>query len=351
MLSGSAASARLLAAVEAQVAAGAPGALALIDAPPARLVWAGSAGRLAHGESRALRAEDAFRAASVTKSVTAAMAIRLGSDGRLALDEPLADQLPPELIDRWRAFENLPGTSPRQLLAHTSGVPNYFREESFAACLRQDPGRAWRPVDLVDHAVAHGTWRFAPGQGFEYSDTGYVIVGILMEQTTGRPLHEIYREYVFDPLGMHSTWLEGHEPARRPDPAHHYSDELDWTTVSPTIDWAGGGLVTTAPDLAAFVRGLWSERIIDAGGLEEMTRWTPGASFPPESGLRYDRYGVGMGLNVVEGVELLGHTGFIGAFAFHAPRYDAVLVGTHNDSNVDRWPLVAALCRELRAED
>jgi hypothetical protein len=50
----------------------------------------------------------------------------------------------------------------------------------------------------------------------------------------------------------------------------------------------------------------------------------------------------------VEGVELLGHTGFIGAFVFHAPQYDAVLAGTHNDSQVDRWPLVAALCRELR---
>jgi hypothetical protein len=55
-----------------------------------------------------------------------------------------------------------------------------------------------------------------------------------------------------------------------------------------------------------------------------------------------------MGTNTVEGVELLGHTGFIGAFAFHAPRYDAALTGTHNASQVDRWPLVAALCRELR---
>jgi CubicO group peptidase (beta-lactamase class C family) len=107
--------------------------------------------------------------------------------------------------------------------------------------------------------------------------------------------------------------------------------------------------VTTAPDLARFVRGLWSEQIVNAGGLEELTRWTPGASFPPESGLRYDRYGLGVGLNVIAGVELLGHTGFIGAFAFRAPEYDAVLVGTHNASHVDRWPLVAALCRELRA--
>ena len=200
----------------------------------------------------------------------------------------------------------------------------------------------------MDHAAAHGTQHFPPGQGFEYSDTGYVIAGILAEQATGLPLHEVYRELVFDPLGMDHTWLEGHEPARTPEVAHHYSDELDWTTVSPTIDWAGGGLVTTAPDLARFVRGLWSERIIDSHALDELTRWTPGASFPAGHALRYERYGLGMGANTVEGVELLGHTGFIGAFAFHAPEYDAVLVGTHNASEVDRWPLVAALCRELR---
>src|SRR5918911_4689776 len=88
--------------------------------------------------------------------------------------------------------------------------------------------------------------------------------GTLVEGATARPLKEVYRQYVFDPLGMEGTWLEGHEPARRADVAHHYSEDLDWTTISPTIDWAGGGLVTTAPDLARFVRGLWSQRLVDA---------------------------------------------------------------------------------------
>ena len=109
---------------------------------------------------------------------------------------------------------------------------------------------------------------------------------------TGRPLHEVYRNLVFDPLGMDRTWLEGHEPARTVEAASHYSGVLDWTTVSPTIDWAGGGLVTTAPDLAWFVRGLWSGRVVSPSGLQEMTRWTPGASFPPGHTLRYDRYGL-----------------------------------------------------------
>jgi D-alanyl-D-alanine carboxypeptidase len=274
--------------------------------------------------------------------------VRLAGEGRLALDEPLADQLAPELLHRWRALDALPRTTPRQLLAHTSGLPNYFRDEAFMARFRGEPGRAWLPVQLVDHAAAHGTPRFPPGRGFDYSDTGCVVAGILVEQATGRPLHEVYRKLVFDPLGMNGTWLEGHEPARAPEAAHHYSGELDWTTISPTIDWAGGGLVTTAPELGRFVRVLWAGRVVDSGGLDELTRWTPGASFPPGHALRYERYGVGMGRNVLEGVELLGHTGFIGAFAFQAPEDDAVLVGTHNDSQIDRWPLVAALCREPR---
>jgi D-alanyl-D-alanine carboxypeptidase len=341
------ASDRLQAAVEAQVAAGAPGAVARLEAPSVGLSWAGAAGHLARGDSRALQPDDAFRAASVTKSVTAAVAVRLAGDGRLALDEPLADQLAPTLLHRWSALSALPGTTPRQLLTHTAGVPNYFADPAFLTQVRAEPDRAWQPVELVDHAAAHQTPPFPPGQGFQYSDTGYVITGILIEQVTGRPLHQVYRDLVFDPLGMDRTWLEGHESARTAEVASHYSGTLDWTTVSPTIDWAGGGLVTTAPDLARFVRGLWSGRVVSASGLQEMTRWTPGASFPPRHTVRYDRYGLGMGAITVGGVELLGHTGFIGAFAFHAPARDAVLVGTHNDSDVDRWPLVTALCREL----
>jgi D-alanyl-D-alanine carboxypeptidase len=341
-------SARLQAALESQISAGAPGALARIEAPRADLAWAGSAGRLARGQGRSLQPDDAFRAASVTKSVTAAVALRLAREDGLALDSPLGDQLGSELLGRWRSLEALPRMTPRQLLAHTSGLPDYFHDEAFAVRLRREPARDWHPVELVDHVAAHGTPNFPPGKGFGYSDTGYVVLGILLERVTGQPLHAVYRELVFDPLGMGTTWLEGREPARELEVAHHYSGELDMTTLSPTIDWAGGGLVTTAPDLMSFVRGLWSGLIVDSDGLEELTRWTAGASFAPGHAVRYDDYGLGIGRLVVEGVELVGHTGFIGAFAFRAPEQDAVLVGTHNQSEVDRWPLVGALCRELR---
>jgi D-alanyl-D-alanine carboxypeptidase len=88
-----------------------------------------------------LQADDAVREASVTKSVPAAVAGRLAYEGHVVLGEPLADQLAPDLLDRWPALDSVPRSTVGQLLAHTSGVPNYFREESFAARLRNDPGR------------------------------------------------------------------------------------------------------------------------------------------------------------------------------------------------------------------
>ena len=343
-----AASARLQSALQHQISAGAPGAIASIEAPGAGLAWTGSAGRLTSEESRSLQPDDAFRIASVTKHMTATAAVRLAHDGKLALDDPLDGQLEPEFLSRWGAFEDLPRTTPRQLLAHTSGLPNYFGDEAFLARVKLEPDRVWDPAEFVDHVAERSKPDFRPGEGFSYTDTGYTVIGILLEQISGQPLHSIYREVAFDPLGMEGTWLEGHEPSRQPEIAHHYDGEVDMTELSPTIDWAGGGLVTTGPDLTSFVRGLWSGQILDSAGLDELTSWTAGTFFPPGYPVRYDDYGLGTGRVVVEGVELIGHTGFIGAFAFHAPEYDAVLVGTHNQSKVDRWPLVGALCRELR---
>ena len=296
------------------------------------------------GNGRALQADDAFRAASVTKTVTAVVALRLAHEGRLGLDEPLADQLAPALLRRWRALDSLPRTTPRQLLKHLPGLPNYFGDEAFVARLRDEPRRAWRPVELVDHAAARHP-HFQPGQGFAYSDTGYVITGILEQRPGGRSA-ELY------PRGSSSTHSGWMGPGWR-DTSNRGSRR--WRTTTPTTS-TGRRLTrrSTGPagprhhrELTRFMQALWSERLIDSDALNELTRWTPGASFPPGHMLRYERYGLD-GVHRGGGNRALGHTGFIGAFAFRSPEYDAVLVGTLNASQVDRWPLVAALCRELR---
>jgi D-alanyl-D-alanine carboxypeptidase len=333
-------------ALDAQVSAGAPSALARLEISALDRCWGGAAGGFAHDDPRQLRADDAFRIASVSKHVTATVAVMLDRRGVLGLDQPLGDQLDRKLLLRWKRFPALTATTPRQLLSHTAGLPSYF-DPQFVTRAAQDPGRRWEPVALVDEALTASQPLFEPGRGFSYSDTGYVLTGILIEQRTGQPLHTVCRDLVFDPVGMESTWLEGHESPRHTRIAHHYADGLDLASVSPTIDWAGGGLVSTTSDLARFLSKLWSGSLIDASALQELTRWTPGASFPPGHGLRYDRYGLGTGSIRIDTTELVGHTGFIGAFAFYERESGATMAGTHNASAVSRWPLVEALCSEL----
>jgi D-alanyl-D-alanine carboxypeptidase len=335
-------------ALEARVSAGAPSAMARLEMSTLDRCWAGAAGCVAHNDPRQLRADDAFRVASVSKHVTAAVAVMLDRRGILGLDQPLGDQLDRKLLVRWGRFPALVATTPRQLLSHTAGLPSYF-DPQFVMRAAQDPGRRWEPVELADEALTASLPLFEPGRGFSYSDTGYVLVGIVIEQRTGLPLHAVYRSLVFNPAGMGSTWLEGYEPPRHPRIAHHYADGLDMASVSPTIDWAGGGLVSTTADLSRFLSALWSGDLIDSIALQELTRWTPGASFPPGHGLRYDRYGLGLGSIRIDTTELLGHTGYVGAFAFYEPESGATVTGTHNASEVSRWPLVEALCSQLQA--
>jgi D-alanyl-D-alanine carboxypeptidase len=312
------------------------------------LAWGGAAGYLARDKSRAVRPDDAFGVASVTKNMTAVVAVKLAHEGRLTLDEPFADQLPPGLLHRWHGRDALARTTPRQLLAHTAGLPNYFTDPALAARRCAEPGHPWRPVELVDHAAAHGTPRFAPGHGFEYSDTGYVVAGILVEQATGGPLHEVYRRVRLRPARDVQHLAGGSRAGADAGSGTPLLGRAGLDNDLPDHRLGRRGLGHHRADLARFVRELWSEQIVGSrAGRADAVDARSIVSAWPRAALRKIR--AGDGGNTVQGVELLGHTGFIGAFAFYAPEHDAVLAGTHNDSPVDRWPLEAALCRELRA--
>jgi D-alanyl-D-alanine carboxypeptidase len=327
------------------VADGAPGALLRVEATDWE--WSGSAGALDRDGREALRPEAPFRAASVTKTVTATTVLALAEQGVLALDRQVGEVLPRATLallpDAW-------GATPRHLIGHTSGLPDYFYSSQLPERLATNPTLPFEPVDLLRLAASVGPPAFAPGAGFAYSDTGYVLAGLVVEQVTGMPLHGAYRQFVFDPLGMDATYLEGHEPARGGRPACNLWGERDMSGVTPTFDWAGGGLVTTSSDLAAFVRGLWSGRLLARESLDTMTSWNRRARFPPDGTPQYEHYGLGIGSNTVAGVELIGHTGFWGSFAYWAPAHAAALTGTVNSSGADRAPLVEAACRALREQ-
>ena len=289
--------------------------------------------------------ESPFRIASVTKSVTAALSLRVVADGYLQLDIPLAASDAGEIVRGLPHGERL---TLRHLLAHTSGLTNYSFDADFRRRLMSDPQRAWTPSELLAEIKRIGAVA-SPGERFSYSDSGYVVAGLVIERALGLPLQVAMRRHVFDPVGMDATWLEGHDEPRDRAVAHHYDGELDLSEITPTWDWAGGGLVSTLADLAKYAREIVRNGSQPGGPFSEMRAWTPGVTFPPGSSPHYDDYGLGLGTDAFARTELLGHTGFIGSFIWWWPERDIILVGTHNRRDVDRHPLIEAVVNAVRA--
>jgi D-alanyl-D-alanine carboxypeptidase len=288
--------------------------------------------------------DTAFRIASVTKMITATTVLALTDQGRCRLDDPAAAHLPADVVDRLPLDGRAgPGTvTIRQLLDHTSGLPDFFSHPAIWAAIRHGGGRRrFTPHDLLDLA-ADAAPSFPPGTGRAYTDTGFVLAGLLVEHLTRAPLHEAYRTLVLDPAGMDATWLESSAdvPRRRRMLAHDL-DGRDITDMDPTVDWAGGGLVSTAADLARFLRALTGGRLLSREAWRAMTRWRPGPAG------YYDDYGLGLGRYRTAAGPLVGHHGVWGAFAFWAPGLDAIITGTVSRARVDRRPLLEAIAATL----
>ena len=216
--------ANLTAALQEQVQSGCPGAILDVSAPSLGFSFLGAQGLFDRQDSRQLRPDDGFRAASVTKAVTAVTAVRLAAEQRWSLDQPITAYLPFQIIDKLCQLEGLrtpDALTIRKLLNHSSGLPDYFFAPQFQAQMRQAPDRVWQPEELIQAAIDFGKQLFSPGTDFFYGDTAYVVVGLAIEQLLSCGLADAYRALVFDPLEMEDTYLECREPARGRELSHH----------------------------------------------------------------------------------------------------------------------------------
>jgi D-alanyl-D-alanine carboxypeptidase len=273
--------------------------------------------------------------------VTSAALLRACDLSLVGLDKSVANYLDPDLVERLHVLDGHSrggDITVRQLLDHTSGLPDYFADPTIQAAARSGCGRrGFTPRDLIEIAISSGPPTFAPGRGRAYTDTGFVLAGLILEDVTGMPLHDVYREFVLDRAGMDSTWLESSPEAPRSGPiSHHTLDGADVTTsLDPTIDWAGGGLVTTAGDLASLMSGLTNGTLLSDESWADMSNWQDGPTG------HYDQYGLGLGRYRFGEHDAIGHHGRWGAFVFWLP-FDVVIAGTVNTAGVDRRPLVQA---------
>ncbi|GIH78044.1 serine hydrolase domain-containing protein [Planobispora longispora] len=293
-----------------------PGIVLDVRTPGTR--FTGATGRFALGGGR-LRPGDAFRTASVTKTFTAVAALRLVEQGRLRLDDPIGRHLDPALMKKIRYGSRI---TLRQLLEHTSGIADYVTDDpSWMSEVFAGPHRIWTPRELAERGLRLPP-AFQPGKGHHYSDTGYVLAGLIIEEAAGKRLHQVYREQILQPLGLRATYLELWEP-HRGRLSHPYVLDLDFRRWNPTYDtFGGGGLVSTGADLARFIRSLFEGRVFEhAATLEAMLRAAPHS----EGG-----YGLGI-MRLQEGeTTLWGHLGAHGSFMLYDPAAKISITGTVN---------------------
>ncbi|WP_084265759.1 serine hydrolase domain-containing protein [Actinomadura macra] len=308
---------RLRCLLDGVVAPPVPGAILTVTGPGRS--FNGAAGVYVLG-GRALRTADAFRTASVTKTMTATVALRLAERGELRLDAPIGRYLDPALVARIPYGSRI---TVRQLLEHTAGVYDYVENEEWFQYVLDHPYKTWKPRELVDWALRSGKPYFAPAQGYHYSDTGYVLAGLVIEKAAREPLHRLYRSLLLRPLKMDRTYLEWWEGHRGPR-AHNYLGDRDTYDYNPTFDtFGGGGLVSTGTDLNRFMRGLFEGRVFQRPAtLHAMLRPSPQSIKAGES------YGLGLARTTVGGETAYGHGGFFGAFQFYVPKKRVAVTGT-----------------------
>ena len=265
------------------VDAGMPGAIGLVSHDGR--VWQGASGLRSLEPARRMRPDDRVTIGSVTKTFVATVTLQLVAERKLALSDS---------VERW-----LPGMVPnganitvQQLLNHTSGLFNYTEDPRvFEPYFNGDFGFVWQPSDLVAIAMEHPVL-FAPGARHSYSNTGYILLGLIVEAVTGTGLRRQLEARILRPLHLDRTAFPQSEV--RGPLAHAYligaESLLDVTALSRSWAWAAGGMVSTAEDLSRFYRALLNGRLLTPALLRAML-----TTVPITPGFRY-----GLGIAVVD---------------------------------------------------
>ena len=233
-----------------------------------------------------IRVEDHFRIGSITKTFTATVVLQLVGERKLRLGDS---------VERW-----LPGLVPngdhitiRQLLQHTSGLFDYAEDPRIAEpYLQGDLEFVWRPRQLIAIATEHPPL-FPPGTSWSYSNTGYVLLGLIIRAATHSSVQQQLQTRILRPLGLRHTSFPVTNPHIAGPHAHGYQlgagpggTPLDFTGLSPSWAWATGNMVSTVDDVAHFHRALLRGRLLPPGLLRAMqTTVATGSGF---------RYGLGL---------------------------------------------------------
>lgn len=290
-----------------------------------RQTWTTAEGLADVANNEEMELDDAFRIASITKTFTATLALILVDRGKLDLDAASARYLPqlgiPEAVKvRW-------------LLNHTSGIHEYTDTEPFLAQMRENSFKVWKPEELAKIGLAQPPY-FEPGKGFHYSNTNYVILGMLIEKVSGSSFASLLEREILKPLKLEDTSL----PSGRRMPVPYSNGYYDYNAdgkldrftdlVDPSMTWAAGAMVSNAGDLQAWARELVEGSLLENRTLEERSK-TVDAALESLPGATY-------GLGIMDYQGYWGHDGATPGYnsaMFYRPSDGATVIVLGNSYN------------------
>ncbi|MFF7182939.1 serine hydrolase [Streptomyces sp. NPDC008121] len=250
-----------------------PGAIAVLDRNGSVQVY--QAGTAQRGTKQPLRTGDYMRIAGISKAFSGAVALGLVSQGRLGLDDTLGKRVP-ALPKAWHQV------TLRQLLSHTSGLPEYSQSPEFQRIFGENPRHTFNSQQLLKFA-AKQPLRFPPGTKYAYSNSDNVAAALISEAASGARYDALLKKYVYQPLGLKNTslpsgyrilhpYMHGYDPADSGSGAPRDVSEL----FSMSGPWAAAGMVSTPRDLTAFIRAYARGSLLSPAIRSQQLAFVPG---------------------------------------------------------------------------
>ena len=262
-----------------------------------------------------MRARDHMRIASAAKAFSGAVALSLVSEVKLSLNDTIGERLP-ELPKAWWEV------TLRQLLNHTSGIPDFSLEPDFQKALLASLKKAPPPEELLSF-VEDEKLLFDPGSKYHYSNSDNIVVALMAEAATGKSYEDLLRELVYKPLGLRNTTLPRGPNLKKPFIHGYDTSQQPPEDVSELVaagwSWASGGIVSTPADLNTFIRGYVGGKLFDERTQAKQRRVVEGGSSEPpgpgknSAGLALFRYQTRCGTVWGHTGNTLGYTQFMAA--------------------------------------
>ncbi len=289
---------------------------------------------------RGMRPEDRMLAGSIGKTFVSAVTLQLVEEGKLNLDDRIEKWLGKE---PW--FDRLPNARQitlRMLMNHSSGIPEHVLDKEFIKLLREQPDKVWKPEELIAFILDRKPL-FEAGQGWSYADTNYILVGMIFERASGKTVYGEVDRRILKPFKFKETapsdsrvifgLIPGYVSPNSPFGFEGRTIVDGKFVINPQMEWCGGGFVSTAEDLAKWVKLLYEGRVLRQASLRQLLDAVPAKTGPGH------KYGLGVQVRQTDWGVTYGHGGWFPGYRSETeyfPKYRMAIAVQFNTDDSDK---------------